>query len=301
MSEVFGTLIILAIAAIPVLLVVLAIRALMKKPINKIAIAIAVCVASLVPLAILGTITNPATWCEHEYSIVEEIPATCTEEGKVVKVCSLCNTETEENLSKTEHSWVSVSVFNATCTEGGYKDERCANCSNTRRADTGPALGHSMVEVSRVDPTYEADGLVVSKCERCSYEETVTLEKLIHETVKFDGLELVFGEYTFTEFTNKYSEFYGKEIVKIPVTITNISDEPHSLMLFYYKLFGTSGVESGNVGIFLSDDVSQAGDLLPGKSYVKYFHIVYDGDGTYTIVLDNGWYSKETVQIEVKK
>lgn len=301
MSELFATLIILAILAIPVLLVILLIRLSMKKPITKIAIAMAVCAASIVPLAILATITNPANWCEHEYSIVEEVPATCTAQGKVVKVCSLCDTETVEQLDKTEHSWESVTVVNATCTEGGYKDERCVNCSDTKRTNTGSALGHSMKEISRTEPTYEAEGLVVSKCERCSHEETVTLGKLIHETVKFDGLELSFGQYTFTEFTNKYSEFYGKPIVKIPVTITNISDEPHSLMLFYYKLFGTSGVESGNVGMFLPDDVSQAGDLLPGKSYVRYFHIIYDGDGTYTIVLDNGWYSKETVLIEVKK
>jgi hypothetical protein len=158
-----------------------------------------------------------------------------------------------------------------------------------------------MTEVSRTDPTYDAEGKIVRKCDRCEHEEVESIAKLELEVIEFDGLELTFGNYSFTEVDNRFSEYDGATVVKIPVTIKNVSRDPHSLYVFNYKLFGTSGVESANVGYYFSDDVSEGGDLLPGASYVKYFHFVYDGDGVYTIVFDDMLLEKETMEIQVKK
>ena len=301
MSDLFAILLILVILAIPVLLIILLVRVALKKPVTKIAIAMAVCAASIIPMSILGALTDPASRCEHEYVIVEDIPATCTEQGKVIKECPLCDTQTTEKVDVTGHKWETERVVSATCTSGGYIVERCVQCSASQQTDADKALGHTMVEVSRVDPTYEAAGSVVTRCERCDHEESETIAQLEMETITFDNLELAFGPYSFTTVDNMFSEYDGDEVVKIPVTITNVSDDPHSLNSFYCTLFGSSGSESGNVGYLFSDDVSQAGELLPGKSYTKYFHIVYDGDGTYTIYLDNWFYDEETIEIFVTK
>ena len=301
MSEFFATLIILVILAIPVLLVILLIRAAMKKPITKIIAVIAMCVASILPLSILGTITSPTTRCEHEYSVVQEVASTCTEQGKVVKVCSLCENESVEYLDIIDHSWKTDSITQVTCTSEGYRIDRCVMCSATKKIDGEAALGHSMKEVSRIDATYETDGKVVTKCDRCGHEESETLEKLVLETIKFDGLELTFGLYSFTEVDNKYSEYYGKPVVKIPVTIKNISSDPHGLNRFNYSLFGVSGVESSDISYYFSDDVSEVGELLPNASVTACFHILYDGDGVYTIAFDNWFYDEKTVQIVVTK
>ena len=47
--------------------------------------------------------------------------------------------------------------------------------------------------------------------------------------------------------------------------------------------------------------MSQGGDLLSGKSYTMYFHILYDGDGVYTIVFDDLFFDEKMVEITVKK
>jgi hypothetical protein len=118
--------------------------------------------------------------------------------------------------------------------------------------------------------------------------------------IEFDGLELTFGEYSFTEIDNMYSEYDKQKVVKIPVTVKNISDSPNSLNMFYYNLYGTSGTESANIGYYFSDDVMEGGNILSGKSYTRYFHILYDGDGVYTIAFDN-YRDEKIVEINVKK
>ena len=301
MNTLFSVLFVLVLLSLPVLGVILAVRVVMKKPIKKLRKGILICVVSLILLLILSVLTEPATWCNHEYTIIEEVVPTCSDRGRVVKKCSVCGNEGVEYTDMTPHSWIVDSVINATCTNGGHTVEKCEKCSTTQETNAMDALGHAMREVSRREPTYSAEGEIVRKCDRCEHKEVESIDKLELEVVKFNDLELTFGEYSFTEVDNRYSEHDGATVVRIPVTIKNVSRDPQALYSFYYKLFGTSGVESADIGYYFSDDVSLGGELLQDTSYTKYFHIVYDGDGVYTIVLDNFLYDKDTIKIEVKK
>lgn len=294
-------LMVMAMLATPILATIFIVRWCMRKKKLWIGIATLICVNSILPLLIAGVFTDPATYCNHEYVITEEVSPTCTEDGKIVKVCPLCDRKSTEYPDKLNHLWETDTVVQATCTNGGYKIDRCTRCSATQKSDTETALGHSMKDVSRTEPTYETDGKIVTQCDRCGHEEITVLDKLELETIKFDGLELSFGNYSFTEVDNRYSEHYGKPVVKIPVTIKNISKEPHSLLFFYYSLFGVTGVESADIYYYFSDDVSEVGELLPGASCTAYFHILYDGDGVYTIVFDNWLYDKKMVEITITK
>ena len=301
MSTIFAVLLGGAMLVAPVLLLILIIRAVAKKSVTKIGICLAICCGSMLPLAVLGVLTDPSTWCEHEWEVVEEIAPTCADRGSVVKKCPLCEGENIEYIDETGHSWKIDSVVDATCTNEGHTLEKCEKCFTTRETNPTDALGHAMREVSRREPTYDAAGEIVRSCDRCEHREVESIDKLELTVVKFNGLELVIGEYSFTEVDNRYSDQHGKTVVRIPVTIKNVSRDPQTLYAIYYKLFGTSGVESPDVGFYFSDDVSSGGDLLQGTSYTKYFHIVYDGDGVYTIVLDNFLYDEETIKIQVKK
>ncbi len=378
-SSICIALVLLAMLSAPVFFIVFIVRWCMKKSKKFFGIAALICVGSILPLSIIGAFTDPATYCEHKYVIVEEKPATCTEQGKIVKECVLCERDTVEYTEKASHSWkvdsaVPVSCAEggyvlekctvcsatqevdvasvvghswkidttvpatctksgyvvkkctvcaatneenteaalghswqtdknvpATCTKGGYAVKKCTVCSATQKTDTEVALGHSMKEVSRKSATYEVEGEIVNGCERCDYEEYVIIEKLELEIIEFDGLELTFGQYSFTTVDSKFSQYYGKSVVKIPVTIKNISEAPNSLWSWDYQLFGSSGAESEDVSYYFSDDVYGEGDLLPGKSYTKYFHIIYDGDGVYTILFDVLWGEDIKVEIEVTK
>ena len=51
-------------------------------------------------IAILCTIINPATHCEHKWVEVEKVAATCTEDGHIKSHCDLCDSDNTEYLDK---------------------------------------------------------------------------------------------------------------------------------------------------------------------------------------------------------
>lgn len=178
MTTFFYSLVALLVITTPILFIIWLVRMAMKKKALKIGVATAICAGSIIPLAIIGALVNPATYCKHEYTVVEEIPATCKEKGQITRVCSLCNDKKTEKIEKTEHSWQVDSTVPASCTEKGYIVQVCQICKDVRHTETTDALGHSMKEVSRTEPTRESTGKVVYRCERCGSEESKTLDKL---------------------------------------------------------------------------------------------------------------------------
>lgn len=124
----------------------------------------------------------------------------------------------------------------------------------------------------------------------------------LNETFKFDDLEITIEDnISYTTLSNIFSDYNGKTVVKIPVTVKNVKDEAHSLNMFYYKIYGSQGIELKSISTYFSNDsIDYAGELRPGASYTKYFYLLYDGNGTYTIELDN-WSKKITVEFDVNK
>ena len=125
-----------------------------------------------------GVLTNPATWCDHQYEIVEEFESTCTQKGELRRKCTECGQNSVEYFDKLPHTWSVESVVIATCTSEGYTLVKCTACSATERQNASSSLGHSMKEISRTEPTRETEGSIVFGCERCSYEETQTIDKI---------------------------------------------------------------------------------------------------------------------------
>lgn len=94
-----------------------------------------------VVLAFVAILIYPT--CDHEYTVIENTAPTCTEEGRIVQQCSLCERK------------------------------------NTERQK---ALGHEYAEVSRKEPTASSDGEVVQKCTRCGDVVKTVLDKIEVET-----------------------------------------------------------------------------------------------------------------------
>lgn len=124
----------------------------------------------------------------------------------------------------------------------------------------------------------------------------------VNKAFTFDDLEITVGDdVSFTTVTNQYSEYNGKTVVKIPITVKNLKSETHKLNMFYYSVYGANGTETKTVGAYFDDDsVDYAGDLRTGASYTKYIYAIYDADGTYAIEFDD-WSTKITVEVEVAK
>lgn len=74
------------------------------------------------------------------------------------------------------HAYVIVSSTDADCANDGEVQYHCEYCG---RDDTQivEALGHDMKEVSRTDPTEDADGKRVTRCARCDYEESEVIPR----------------------------------------------------------------------------------------------------------------------------
>jgi hypothetical protein len=74
----------------------------------------------------LGVLTSPATWCKHEFEVVSEQPATCTEDGGIVLVCALCDTRQTEKIKATGHDMIEVSRSESEivtqCSVCGYEE-----------------------------------------------------------------------------------------------------------------------------------------------------------------------------------
>lgn len=121
------------ILVLPVILIVWLIRKARKKPKMKwlkwFWLSFALFVA-------VGAATNPATWCKHEYRVVESKEASCTESGYEKSHCDLCGSDKTKAIKK---------------------------------------LGHSMEDVRRVEPTDDKDGEYVQRCTRCGYEKIEAL------------------------------------------------------------------------------------------------------------------------------
>lgn len=125
---------------------------------------------------------------------------------------------------------------------------------------------------------------------------TTNKNKTLGDTITFDGLEMTFDTtYTFTKVDNNYSDHNGKSVIRLGVTVKNVSSEKNRLNMFYYDFFGANGTTLDSVAAYFDDTVNYAGDLKPGASYKKYFYILYDGDGKYSIDFDN---HDETVSVE---
>lgn len=122
------------------------------------------------------------------------------------------------------------------------------------------------------------------------------------EAFTFSGVELTISpKYSITTLSNEFSEDNGKSVVVLPTTVKNVSEEPTTLNMFSYKIYGPQGTETKTVSSYFQEEsVDFGGNLQPNASYTKNLYFLYDGDGTYKI--DFGVYSVDaTVSIDIAK
>lgn len=78
----------------------------------------------------------------HTLDISVSTDASCTQNGQIKGICTLCAEEIDKITLAYGHSFMTVSSQDATCTANGYKDLLCSVCG-TADSETIPATGHS--------------------------------------------------------------------------------------------------------------------------------------------------------------
>ena len=131
---------------------------------------------------------------------------------------------------------------------------------------------------------------------------TDTAVKTLGDTFTFDGFEITLGEnVTYTTVDNQFSDYYGKDVIRVSATIKNNNSSTDYLSSLDYKFFGSQGSELGSLTYYFDDSVGQAGELRSGASYEKAFYLLYDGNGTYAIEFDDWFDDQVTVEFEITK
>lgn len=119
---------------------------------------------------------------------VEIAEATCTEEGILERVCSVCGDYDYEYIPVIGHNYEAGDVTAPDCDDKGYTVYECTECGDSYEADFTDALGHTEGEAvveNRVEPDCTTDGSYESVvyCTECGEElsrETFEIEATGH-------------------------------------------------------------------------------------------------------------------------
>lgn len=121
------------------------------------------------------------------------------------------------------------------------------------------------------------------------------------DTFYFSNFELTFGtSITFDTVDNQFSDNNGDTVIVLPVTIKNNNQETSRLNQFYYKEFGSQGVELDRISAYFDNAIDDMPDLRTGASVSANFYLLYDGNGTYAIDFNN-YSEKITFEFNVEK
>ena len=109
-------------------------------------------------------------------------------------------------------------------------------------------------------------------------------------TVTFDGFELTLGKnYSIVKVDNVSSTYYGREVIKLPVTVKNVSASSDHLNMFYYDYYAPDGSKIDSLRNYYgsSADAIDYVHVDSGLSKLQYFYILYSGNGKYEIKFHN--------------
>lgn len=138
-SNICAVIVGVSIPVISVLLVIWLIRKIMKKPTNKIGRATAIVFACSVVFTMIGSFADPATYCDHEYELVESEAATCEKDGYEKYHCDLCGRDKTEKQKKLGHDMV---------------DGVCVRCGTV---DKNSSKGEGKDETNSADITVDGE------------------------------------------------------------------------------------------------------------------------------------------------
>lgn len=139
-----------------------------------------------------------------------------------------------------------------------------------------------------------------------SSEETAPSESAseltLGSTFEFDNFEITLDtEISWDIVDNRFADENGKDVIVIPITVTNLADETNMLNIFYINEYSPSGQELESVYTYFDNSVFNMGKLRSGATGETYLHLLYDGDGDYYIEFHKPLGETIEVKIPIQK
>lgn len=123
-------------------------------------------------------------------------------------------------------------------------------------------------------------------------------------SVDFDGLlvtaDLDQTTWSWLQINNPSSSNHGSIVVGVPITATNNSGSSRVLNSMYCRVLGPDGSAQSDISAYYtSDDILQRGSIYAGSTESGVIHILYRGEGTYTLSFDNLLGRKASLPIDL--
>ncbi len=116
----------------------------------------------------------------HNYTVVENVPATHGSNGVKKTVCQNCGDTVTEVITGDAHNYTVTEETPSTCTTPGSRMSLCTVCGY-EKTESIPALGHDFEVTKNVPPEPETDGYILSVCSLCGEEKTEIVPRCAHE------------------------------------------------------------------------------------------------------------------------
>ncbi len=124
-----------------------------------------------IPLSVIFSL-GIVSECQHTWGdFVTETAATCTNDGRLLRVCEACGSTDSATVARLSHTPVTDPAREATCLEEGLTEgSHCASCQMTLTKQTPiKRLEHTPVIIPAVAPTCTAGGLTEGvECSTCN-------------------------------------------------------------------------------------------------------------------------------------
>ena len=139
----------------------------------------------------------------------------------------------------------------------------------------------------------------VKKAEEEAAEEAAE----VPGTVDFDDMTVILdldqSTWEWGQLNNAASADNGSIVVGIPAAAVNNSESSRVLNYTYCKIVAPNGAVQSDISKYYANDIFKRGAIASGSSNWGTLHVVYRGEGTYTIQFDNLLGTKATLELEI--
>ena len=147
---------------------------------------------------------------EHTYTQVVVTEATCTKDGSIANICTVCKNRYDVTVPASGHDYQATKTVLPTCTTAGYTKYMCSVCGEKITDDVVAPLGHSLdAGIVLQEADCENAGSKIFKCSECDYSYTEEISAIGHDytsvTVAPTCTKAGFDTYTCKNCGNSYT------------------------------------------------------------------------------------------------